>query len=164
MGQVCLACSHPKRAEIDRALAVPGAVKTQIGAKYSLKPSCICKHAREHLPATVVKAAEAAEVCRADDLLTQIVEHRDRAVWFVVEAQIIAKEAKESKDTATAIEAIKSVAGPLREAKGALELLGEVTGQLQRKGQINVDARSVQVMADREVLEQMRAEIDRRLK
>jgi hypothetical protein len=163
MPQTCTVCRHKDRVAIEASLACKVPLRNIVDQHAGISKSALVRH-QQHVAPALAQATQAAEVCHADTLLTQVVAHRDRAVWFVEQAQGIVQRAVDCGEDDRAIEAIKSVAAPLREAKGVLELMGEVTGELQRKGQINVDARSVQVMADREVLEQMRAEIDRRLK
>ena len=162
MANVCKVCDHPERDAID--LACTGTESNcRIATKYGLGEKSVREHRKNHLPATVAKSADAAEATRADTLLAQVIKHRDNAAWFVQQAQDIVREAREAKALGAAIEAIKSVAAPLREAKGALELLGRVTGELQDKPAVHIDARTVQVMSDRELLESVAADVNKRL-
>jgi hypothetical protein len=74
---------------------------------------------RQHLPAKLVKAQAAQEVCDADSLLARV-EH------LLSEVKEIAAHAKAAKDWPAATAAF-------REMRGCLELLGKVTGELQQQ-------------------------------
>lgn len=163
MSNTCKVCRHPELAKIDSALIAQEPLRDIARRFTGTTKDSLARHA-EHLPAAIVKASEAAEVARADTLLEQVVKHRDRAVWFVEQAQTIVTSALDAGENEEAIKAITAVAGPLREAKGALDLLGRVTGELQDKPLVNIDQRSIGTMADAAVLEQMQAEIAKRLK
>jgi hypothetical protein len=161
MPRTCTICAHPKRGDIDAAM-LAGTSLRDIAGQYGTSKSNLDRH-RDHIPAALTKAKAAAEVAAADTLLAQVIKHRDDAAWFVEQAREIVEEAREAKNTIAAIEAIKSVAPHLREAKGALELLGRVTGELQDKAAIQIDARSVTLMSDRELLELVEAEARKQL-
>ena len=68
MPRACTVCTHADRDAIDRAL-VEAAPMRRIAAEHSLAETSMRRHAARHLPTTLVLAAEAAEVMRADDLL-----------------------------------------------------------------------------------------------
>ena len=68
MPRVCTICTHAERDAIDRAL-IEAAPMRRIAAKHSLAETSVRRHAARHLPTTLVLAAEAGEVMRADDLL-----------------------------------------------------------------------------------------------
>lgn len=68
MPRVCTVCSHGARAEIEAAL-VEATPKRRIAADFGVAESSLRRHAEAHLPALLARAADAAEVVRADDLL-----------------------------------------------------------------------------------------------
>ena len=68
MPRVCTICTHAERDAIDRAL-IEAAPMRRIAAEHSLAETSVRRHAARHLPTTLVLAAEAGEVMRADDLL-----------------------------------------------------------------------------------------------
>jgi hypothetical protein len=123
MPRVCTICSHAQRSEIDRSL-VDGATYRTIADRFGLSETALKRHKAEHLPAKVAKAQEAAEVADADDLLQQMKALRNRAIRIL-------QKAESAGDYRTALMGI-------REARGCVETLMEVEGELDRRGVVNV--------------------------
>ena len=119
----CSTCTHVDRDLIDAALA-GGAPKRRVATHYALTESTVRRHGARHLPATLARAVNAAEVSRADALLGQVDDLRDRALEILDQAQ-------ESGDLRTALSAIG-------QARGCLELLGRLAGELQDGATVNV--------------------------
>lgn len=119
----CSVCTHPNRAEIDRAL-VAGEAFRKIAERSGTSSTALHRHKSEHLPKRLAKAAEAAEVADADDLLVQIKALRNRAISIL-------QKAEQAGDYRTALMGI-------REARGCVETLLEVEGELDRRGTVNV--------------------------
>ena len=76
------------------------------------------------MPLKLVKAAEVEEVAEAGDLLSQVRYLQARALSIL-------DQAEEAGDLKVALAAI-------REARGNLELLAKLLGQLQQEGTVNV--------------------------
>ena len=129
MPRTCTVCTHPQREAIDRAL-VSGQPVRSLVSRYVTKRGrplghmALYRHKDEHLPATLVKAHVAAEVAHADALLSQVRELRDRAL-------AILDRAEEDGQLMPALAAI-------REARGCLELLGKLMGEIDERPQVNV--------------------------
>ena len=123
MTRVCTVCRHPDRAAIDEAL-VAGAAYRDIAGQFQLSPSSVHRHSSEHIPATLSQAAEAVEVARADDLLSQVRSLQARALAILAKAE-------EAGDLRTAL-------GAIREARGNLELLARLLGELDDTPTVNV--------------------------
>lgn len=123
MPRKCSICSHPDRGEIDRAIVSGGSYR-DIARRFGVSRSAIERHAKAHVPATLVKAREAEEVTRADALLVQIQELRDRALNIL-------DKAERGKDLRTALQAI-------REARGCVELLAKLAGELSETPHVNI--------------------------
>jgi hypothetical protein len=123
MPRVCTICTHPQRPEIDRAL-VEGATYRTIADRYGLSETALKRHKADHLPAHVAKARDAAEVADADDLLQQIRALRNKAISILTKAE-------QAGDYRTALMGI-------REARGCVETLMEVEGELDRRGVVNI--------------------------
>lgn len=70
MPRACSVCTHPLRDAIDRALVESAPIR-RIAADHGLAETSVRRHADRHLPSTLVLAAEAAEVTRADGLLAE---------------------------------------------------------------------------------------------
>ncbi len=82
------------------------------------------RHKSEHLPGHVAKAQEARQVADADDLLHQLKALRNRAIGIL-------QKAETAGDYRTALAGI-------REARGCIETLMEVEGELDRRGVTNI--------------------------
>ena len=123
MARSCSVCSHPKRDEIDQAL-VRGEPIRAIARRFGLSKDSIRRHAQNHLPAKLAKATEAQEVAEANALLTQVQLLRDRAL-------AILDKAERAQDLRVALQAI-------REARGCVELLAKLVGELSESPQVNV--------------------------
>jgi hypothetical protein len=122
MPRVCSICSHEDREEINAAL-LSGAPLRDIARRYATSKDALARH-REHLPLRLVKAQDAAEVAQADTLLEQVKSLQARALTILDKAEA-------SGDLRTALSAI-------REARGNLELLAKLLGELQQEGTVNV--------------------------
>ena len=123
MPRTCTICRHPKRAEIDQALVAGDAFRI-IAKHFETSWQAVRRH-REHLPDQVVRAHDAKEVARADDLLASITALRQRL-------QTALEDAETARDVA-------SVARELRET---FRLMLELEGRLRRGTQVNVGVAS----------------------
>jgi transposase-like protein len=142
MPRTCSVCGHDQRPAIDQAL-VSGATYRTIADRFGLSETALKRHKREHLPAHVAKAGEALEVARADDLLTQIKGLRNRAI-------LILQKAEAAGDYRTALAGI-------REARGCIETLLEVEGELARRPAVNIAMSSSWLTIQATLLESLSA-------
>lgn len=123
MPRTCTVCPHADRQAIDSAV-LSGESFRNIAKQFALSAAALYRH-REHLPATLVKAQDAAEVAHADDLLREVRALRSKAYHLLLAAE-------KQGDIRTALLGV-------REARGCLELLGRVVGELDdQRPQINV--------------------------
>jgi hypothetical protein len=116
MPRVCSICGHPERAAIDKAL-VDGEPFRHIAARFGTSTTALQRHKAEHLPAALVKAQEAAEVAHADDLLSQVRDLQGRTLAILAKAE-------GAGDLRVAL-------GAIGQARGNLELLARLLGELQ---------------------------------
>ncbi len=116
MPRKCTICSHKKRSAIDKALVERQAFRT-IADQFRVSKTALLRHYDDHLPSSLVKAQQATEAAQADALLAQVVDLRDKALGVL-------EQAEASEDLRTAVSAI-------REARGCVELLGKLAGQLK---------------------------------
>jgi hypothetical protein len=124
MPRSCTVCTHPERAEIDEGL-VAGVSAAEIAGRYrTIGERAIRRHRSNHLPAKLAKAREAEEVAQADDLLEQVRDLRVRALDIL-------DKAEEAGELRIALSAI-------REARGNLELLAKLLGELDERPVTNV--------------------------
>jgi hypothetical protein len=143
MPRVCTICRHPDREAMDRAL-VSGEPYRVVANRFEASASALFRH-QEHLPKALVKAREAQEVAHADDLLAQVKDLGERALRVLAAAE-------ESGD-------LRAATGAIREARGCLELLGKVTGELFER-HAHLHAAPSPVEAETARLEQARSTLE----
>jgi hypothetical protein len=123
MPRTCRVCEHPNREEIDRAL-VAGDANTKLSSVFAVSEQALRRHKGSHLPAKLVMAEAAAEVAEADGLLDQVRDLQRRVLDIL-------DKAEEAGELRTALSAI-------REARGNLELLAKLLGELDERPVTNV--------------------------
>ena len=123
MPRPCSVCAHPERDAIDKAL-VANAANRRIAAQYAVSEQAIRRHRESHLPQKLTKAEAAAEVAQADDLLREVRALRSKAYALLLKAEA-------AGDYRTALAGV-------REARGCLELLAELEGELDRRPVVNL--------------------------
>ena len=125
MPRRCSVCTHPDRENIDEAL-VGATAMSAIAAKYrDISEDALGRHKANHLPAKLVMAEKAKEVAQADSLLEQVRDLQGRALAILDQAEM-------SGDLRTAL-------GAIREARGNLELLAKLLGELSDAPQVNLN-------------------------
>ena len=112
-----------KEKRIDETL-VTGTPDGGGGRGCELSESALSRHKAERLPAHLLKAREVEEVAQADDLLEQV-RHLQAHPLDILE------RAEKAGDLRTALAAIS-------QARGNLELLGKLAGELDERPQVNV--------------------------
>ena len=90
----------------------------------SLSQAAVQRHSENHLPATLAQAKDAEMVAHADDLLEQVRDLQVRTFAILEAAEV-------SEQHRTALSAI-------REARGNLELLAKLLGELGDRPTVNV--------------------------
>ncbi len=123
MPRSCTVCEHPGREAIDEAL-VGGASNRSLASLYDVSEAAVRRHKANHLPAKLVMAQAAEEVAQADTLLEQVRDLQERALDIL-------DKAEEAGELRTALSAI-------REARGNLELLAKLLGELDERPQVNL--------------------------
>jgi hypothetical protein len=123
MPRSCNVCSHPQREAIDEAL-VGGVAFPALVAEYRVSKDSLSRHKANHLPAKLVMAQAAEEVAQADTLLEQVRDLQRRALDIL-------NKAEEAGELRTAL-------GAIREARGNLELLAKLLGELDERPVTNV--------------------------
>jgi hypothetical protein len=123
MPRRCTVCDHPEKHSIDEAL-VSGVPYRSVAKRFALSESSVYRHKTEHLPAHLLKAKEAEEVAQADDLLEQVRHLQTHALDIL-------ERAEKAGDLRTALAAIS-------QARGNLELLAKLSGELQQEGTVNL--------------------------
>ncbi len=124
MPRSCTVCEHPKRGEIDRAL-VGETSNLSVSSLFGVSESAVRRHKANHLPATLAKAEEAKEASRAGDLLGQVRALQGKTLGILLRAE-------GAGDLRTAL-------GAIREARGNVELLAKLSGELDERPVVNLN-------------------------
>jgi len=123
MPRSCTVCTHDERDLIEDAF-IAGTPKRRIASHYGVTERAVRYHVREHLPALIALARDAERAARADTLLDRIEDLQSRTEAFL--------ERVEETENYSAI------LGGFREMRANLELIGEVTKQLDRTPTLNL--------------------------
>jgi len=123
MPRKCTICSHDQRDEIDAALVAGESYRT-IASRFDVSTAALQRHKTTHLLSSLVQAQNASEAARGDRLLEQVDTLRAQALQILTRAE-------ESGELRTALAAI-------REARGCLELLARLMGELQDGTRVNI--------------------------
>ena len=79
MAQKCSICTHPRRAEIDQAIA-RGDAHRAIARQFGVSRHALDRHKKNgHIAQQIAKAAEAKEIAQAENLLSKITTLQETA-------------------------------------------------------------------------------------
>jgi hypothetical protein len=124
MPRVCTVCTHANRDRIDAALVQPVA-KRRIAADFGVAESSLRRHADAHLPALLARAADSAEVVRANDLL-------GTARRIQVETLAVLETAKAEGNLGGVLAAVDRAQRGIALLGGLLERVGGAKNEPQR--------------------------------
>jgi hypothetical protein len=124
MPRTCTICEHPEREAIERAL-VGDSSNLSVSSLFGVSESAARRHKANHLPAKLVMARAAEEVAQADNLLDQVRDLQGRAYGIL--------------DKAEAADDLRTALGAIREARGNLELLAKLLGELDERPVVNLN-------------------------
>lgn len=151
----CQVCSHPSREEIDRQL-VAGVSLRQLARQYETDKSALCRH-KAHIAQAIADARAEELVTNARGLSDQVREQIDRCQRLVLQAEMVLAGAT---DPRLALRAAEATCRPLRELRGYLELLGELTGEISRRGATAIAVAGAQASAEVSETEQLHSLTD----
>src|SRR5829696_7478950 len=123
MAQACTVCTHPDAVLINEALIIEKVSNRSVAKQYGVDHNAVQRH-RKHVPQLLVKASQAMEVAQADDLLDQVRDLQRRALSIL--------------DKAEAADELRTALAAIAQARGNLELLGKLAGELQQEGATNI--------------------------
>ena len=123
MPRVCTICSSERRDDIEDAF-IAGTAKRRIATQFGVGEKAVRHHMREHFPALLALARDADRAARADTLL-------DRIEALQAETRAVLEEVKGSENYGVRL-------GAIREMRHNLELIGEVTKELNRTPTLNL--------------------------
>jgi len=123
MPRACSVCQHEHRDRIDPVL-LAGASYRAIARQFALSKDAVARHCADHLPETLAKAQQAADVAHADDLLAEVRTLQQTALTLLGKAEA-------AGDLRTALVGV-------REVRACLELLARLLGELDERPQLNI--------------------------
>jgi hypothetical protein len=123
MPRSCTICTHESRDEIEDAF-IAGVPKRRIATRFGVGEKSVRHHIREHLPALLALARDAERAARADTLLDRIEALQSRTEEALVKAE-------EGENLFATFRGIS-------EMRRNLELIGEVTKELNRTPTLNL--------------------------
>lgn len=121
--RTCTVCRHPDERAINLAL-ITGRAFREIAGQFGISKSALARHRIRCIPKDLVQARESRKVAEADMLLAEVCNLQRRATKILVQAE-------QAGDLRTALSAI-------REARGSVELLARLAGELRETTQVNV--------------------------
>ena len=89
----------------------------RIAAEYGFSETSLRRHAEDHLPAVMAEAAQAELVAHGASLLDQVTSLHHRALGLLQRAEAAGD--------------LRAAMGGIREARGCIELLARLEGQLR---------------------------------
>jgi hypothetical protein len=123
--RVCTVCTHEKRYEIEEKLATRQGTYRGLARTYGVSEDAVSRHVSGgHIAQLIALAADAQRAAAGDSILDRIEALHARTL-------AILKAAEKTKQYRTALSAI-------REARGNLELIGEVTKEINRTPTLNL--------------------------
>jgi hypothetical protein len=129
MANTCSVCRHRDRDKIERAL-LAGQPFRRIATQWGSTSEASLRRHKDHLAKSLVKGHEAQEVIRAGSLLADVRTGEGRAERLYAAAEAILERALEAEDLKTALNAVRTAVDVMGEARGYMELRGELTGEL----------------------------------
>src|SRR5215212_1117024 len=125
MSRVCTVCSHEDRFEIDTVLVDRSKAYRDIARRYSVSKDAISRHVSGgHISELIALAADAERAARADSLLDRIEALQSRTEEALTKAE-------EGENLFATFRGIS-------EMRRNLELIGEVTKELNRTPTLNL--------------------------
>jgi hypothetical protein len=124
MPRKCTVCAHKERATKDRLLVRQVRANRAIALRYGLIHTSLQRHRENHLPAKLAKAEAASELARSDQLLAELRDLHERT-------RLMLEDAEAAGDLKTAL-------GAVREARGCLELLARLLGELPEHPELHL--------------------------
>ena len=121
MPRACSICGHEHRDAMEDAF-IAGQAKRRIASRHGVSERAVRYHMREHLPALLALARDAERAARADSLLDRMEALQSQTLAIL--------DAPEDQRTALAA---------IAQARRNLELIGELTRELDRAATVNLE-------------------------
>jgi transposase-like protein len=119
----CTICYHPERDAIEQALLMGESFRA-VAVHFGTSATALFRHRQGHLAVALVKAQEATEMVHGDTLLEQVRALQTKTLTILARAEAAGQ-------LTVALQAV-------REARGCLELLAKLLGELNQGPTVNV--------------------------
>jgi hypothetical protein len=116
-------CGHPDAIEINEALVIEKRSIRAIASQHGVDRNAVQRH-RQHIPELLMRAARAEEVAEADTLLDRLEDLHRRT-------EAILSRVEETDNYVASL-------GAIREMRRNLEVIGELTKELNRSPTVNL--------------------------
>lgn len=120
MAQICKVCAHPKRSEIDTALALGQGSERHIADTFGVPAQSVHRHKAKHLPSLLSSLTARVQAFEADEIMGQVVGLYERSLELlgVAEARLLADHRPA---------ALSAASRAIREARGTVELMAKLS-------------------------------------
>jgi hypothetical protein len=130
MPRTCTICIHPDRLRIEQAIIAGTSLRT-ISGQYGPSKTAVMRH-RSHVVEAMSRNKDVREQVRTGKLLDDVRAGEERAERLFDQATEILKTARDENDPRTALQAIRAASAVIGEARGYMQLRGELTNELGR--------------------------------
>jgi len=126
MGRQCTVCAHKDLEEINRLLLCSDSYR-DIARQFGLSKDALARHKESHIPKELLKSNDIQEVAKADVLLVQLGEIREKTLSLL-------DKAEQAADTRV----YGAPVAYLREVREQFKLIAELEGRLAAQPQITI--------------------------
>jgi hypothetical protein len=129
MPRVCLICTHSDRALIEQGM-IDNVPYRNIAKQFGISKPSISRH-KKHMGQALAKSKDAKEIANGDRLIKQLEHLQSKTIDIL-------NQAEEQADRRTALSAI-------REARGNIELIAKLLGELRESQVININPQWIEL-------------------
>ncbi len=126
MGRQCTICIHPKLDEINKLLLCSDSYR-DIARQFDVSKDALARHKESHIPEELLKSSNVKEIAKADTLLDQLKEVREKTLSLLDKAESAADTRVYGAPVAY-----------LKEVREQIKLLAELEGRLAAQPQVNI--------------------------
>ena len=129
MARTCSICSHPKRKDIEKAIALDNESIAKIAQDYAVSAFAITRHKTNHMEQKLTMLAEKVK--------TEICEKETGGI--VGQLKSLQAKALQLMDDCLMDGDRKNAIGAMREARAMVELMSKLTGELDEGTKVQVN-------------------------
>ncbi|NBJ15548.1 MAG: hypothetical protein FNP40_08210 [Dehalobacter sp. 4CP] len=126
MGRQCTVCAHKDLEEINKLLLCSDSYRN-LARQFGLSKDALARHKESHIPTELLKSNDIQEIAKADVLMAQLEEIREKTLSLL-------DKAEKAADTRV----YGAPVAYLREVREQIKLLAELEGRLAAQPQITI--------------------------